>query len=163
MATLIEVATRISQNLDNPDSPSPAVIQYWLRNNLGLLNNLINVSYTIDQTDGTVEPDIGDNEASIFQHMYLIHYYDGRIRANLGAAAIDPVLEVSENGAIVRLTNKNQIALTFAQLKRQEQEILNGLVTHYRMNNATPQQVAGADTIEEWYDGTNSNLRTTND
>lgn len=163
MATLIEVSERISQNLDSPDSPTVGVINFWLRHSIGNLNNLLNTGYTIDQTNGTIEPDLTENDAAIFQHMYLIHYYDGKIRANLGAAAIDPILEVAENGAIVRMVNRNSIALTFTQLKRQEQEVLDTLVMHYRMNNATPQQVVGDDTTEEWYDGTNSSLRTKDD
>ncbi len=156
MATLIEIATRISQNLDNPDSPTIGVIEYWLRHNIGNLNNLLNTGYSIDQTDGTVEPDLGENEAAIFQTMYLVKYYEGKIRANLGAAAIDSILEVSENGAVVRMTNKNSIAQTYSQIKNQEQEVLNKLVTFYRGNNATPQGIDGDDTVDVLFNGVNS-------
>ena len=156
MATLIEIAIRISQNLDNPDSPTPGVIEYWLRHNIGNLNNLLNTGYSIDQTDGTVEPDLGENEAAIFQTMYLVKYYEGRIRANLGAAAIDSILEVSENGAVVRMVSKNNLALSYIQLKKQEQETLNNLVTFYRGNNAIPQGIDGDDTTDFVYDGVNS-------
>lgn len=156
MATLIEISSRISQNLGNPDSPTPGVIEYYLRHHLGELNNLINTSYSIDATDGTVEPDLGEDEAAIFQLIYLIYYYGLKIRENLGAAAIDPVLEVAENGAIVRLTNRNAISLTYVQLKRQEQEQLDNLVGFYRMNRAVPSVIHGDDTEDFDFDGTNT-------
>ena len=162
MPTLIEIATRISQNLGNPDAPTVGVINYWLRNNIGNLNNLLNTGYIIDGTDGSIDPDLTEQEAGIIQSMYFVYFYDTKIRANLGAAAIDSVLEVSENGALVRLTNKNEISKSYIQMKRQEQEELNNLVSMYRSNNATPQSVDGNDDLEHLYHGvsTNINVRT---
>lgn len=160
--TLLELSTTISQDLGNPDSPTVGVINYWLRHAVFTLNNLINTSYTIDATDGSIEPDIGDQESAILKKMYFVYFYDTKIRANLGAAAIDSVLEVSENGALVRLTNKNEISKSYIQMKRQEQEELNSLVAMYRANNATPQSVDGNDDLEQLYHGvsTNINIRT---
>lgn len=160
--TLLELATTISQDLGNPDAPTVGVIQYFLRHSVFTLNNLINTSYTIDSSDGSIEPDVGDQESAILKKMYFVYFYDTKIRANLGAAAIDSVLEVSENGALVRLTNKNSIATSYIQMKKQEQEELNNLVSMYRSNNATPQSVDGNDDLEHLYHGvsTNINVRT---
>ena len=69
-------------------------------------------------------------------------------------------MEVSENGAMVRLTNKNNIALSFIQMKRQEQEGLDKLIAFYRGNNATPQSVDGDDTIEGNFNGIFNAIRT---
>lgn len=158
--TLIELSEQVSQDLGNPDSPTVGVIQYWLRHNTFLLNNLINTGYTINATDGSISPEIGDQESAILKKMFFVYFYDTKVRGNLGAAAVDPVLEVSENGAVVRLTNRNSIALSFIQMRKQEQEELNSLITFYRNNNAIPQSVEGDDTTEQWYHGVSvSNTR----
>lgn len=158
--TLIELSTRTSQNLENPDAPTVGVINYWYRHNIGALNNLINTSYSIDVSDGSIDPDLDEQEGSIFMKLYMVYYYDTKIRANLGAASVDSVLEVAENGAVVRMTNKNEISKSYIQMKKHEQEELNNLVTFYRGNNAVPQAVAGTDDIDTWYDGINSNTNT---
>lgn len=160
MATLLEVSERIYQSLGSPDSPTVGVIQYYLRHNIGALNTLLNTSYLIDATDGTVEPDLAEDDAVIFQSMYFIYYYDTRVRANLGAASIDSILEVAENGAVVRMTNRNSLALTYVQMKKQDQENLNNMVAFYRSNRAVPDQVVGEDDVDVLY-STNYNLRRT--
>lgn len=151
--TLIELSEQISQDLNNPDYPTVGVIQYWCRHAVFSLNNLINTSYTINQTDGTISPEIGDQESAILKKMYLVYYYGNKVRENLGAAAIDPVLEVSENGAVVRLTNRNSVALSYIQMKKQEQEDLNKLISFYRSNHAVPEGIDGDDLTEGWYHG----------
>lgn len=166
---LLELATSISQDLGNPDTPTVGVIQYWLRQNIFTVNNAINTSYSISQadgsvqliaSDGTITPGVGDQESAIIKKMYMVYFYDSRVRASLGAASFDPVLEVSENGAVVRLTNKNEIAKTYLQMKKEEQEELNRLVAFYRGNNATPRSVEGDDVQEQWYHGVSvSNTR----
>lgn len=160
MATLLEVSERISQSLGNPTSPTPGVIQYYLRHNIGVLNTLLNTTYTINASDGTINPDLAEDDAAIFQTMYFIYHYDTNVRSNLGAAGIDSILEVAENGAVVRMTNRNSLALTYVQMKKQEQENLNNMVAFYRGNRATPDQVAGEDDVDVLY-STNYNLNRT--
>lgn len=160
MPSLLEVSDQIYQDLGSPDVPTMGVIQYYLRHHITELNNKINTGYTIDGTDGSIDPDLGDQESAILKKMYMVYFYDTRVRASLGAASFDPVLEVSENGAVVRLTNKNEIAKTYLQMKKEEQEELNRLVTFYRGNNSIPQSVDGDDTSEQWYHGVSvSNTR----
>jgi len=160
MFSLLEVATQIHQDLESPDSPTVGVIQYWLRHHISELNNLINTGYTIDNNDGSIEPDLAEQDSAILKKLYMVYYYDTKIRANLGAASVDSVLEVAENGALIRMTNKNEISKSYIQMKKHEQEELNNLVTFYRGNNAVPQAVAGTDDIDTWYDGINSNTNT---
>lgn len=154
--TLLELSTAISQDLGNPNSPTVGVIQYWLRHNIFTLNTLLNTSYTINTTDGSLSPELNDTDSAILKKMYFVYYYDGKIRENLGAASQDPVLEIAENGAIVRMISKNNIALTYTQIKKQEQEELNKLITFYRGNNAVPQSIDGDDTQDTEYNGVNS-------
>ncbi|MDP2692967.1 MAG: hypothetical protein Q8O88_04985, partial [bacterium] len=99
-------------------------------------------------------PILGDNEAAIFKVMYMIYYYDTKIRENLGAAAVDSVVEISEGGALVRLVSKNNIALSYIQQKRLANEELNDLVAGYRTGNSIPRQVVGDDTKEGYYNPT---------
>lgn len=153
---LLEAATRIHQNLGSPDAPTVGVIQYYLRHNIGQLNNLINTGFSIEPVDGTIEPDLDEDAFGVYQCLYLIYYYGQKARENLGAAAIDPVLEVAENGAVVRLTSRNSISLSYIQLKKQEEEQLHKLVHFYRMNRATPDAVHGEDDDDVEFDGTSS-------
>ena len=155
MPTLLEVSTQVHQDLGSPDSPTVGVIQYWLRHHVTDLNNAINTSYTISATDGSIEPDLGDQESSIIKRMYMVYFYDHKIRENLGAAAIDPVLEVAENGAVVRMVSRNNLALSYVQMKKAEKDTLDQLIHFYRTNSATPQSVEGDDTTDVDYDGTN--------
>lgn len=160
MPSLIELSNEIYQDLGSPDSPTMGVIQYWIRNHVSELNNLINTSYILDGTDGSIDPDINDLDSAIIKKMYLVYFYESKVRGSLGAAALDPVLEVSENGAVVRLINKNEIAKSYIQMKKEEQEELNRLVAMYRSNNAVPATVDGDDTDEQWYHGVSiSNTR----
>ena len=154
--TLLELSTVISQDLGSPDAPTIGVIQYWLRHNVFTLNTLLNTSYTINTTDGSLSPELSDTDSAILKKMYFVYYYDGKIRENLGAASIDPVMEVAENGAVVRLLNRNEISKSYIQIKKQEQEELNRLITFYRGNNAVPQSVDGDDTTDTEYNGVNS-------
>ena len=156
---LLEAATRIHQNLNSPSSPTVGVLQYYLRHNIGILNNLINTSYVIDSADGTIDPDLGEAEFSIFQSFYMIYYWDSQVRNSVGAGAYDHVLEVAENGAVVRMVNKGALAQTFSQMKRQEQGVLDNLVSFYRSNNAIPQSVDGRDLVSESYNGFSTDER----
>ncbi len=153
MPTLTEVSIRISESLGNPTSPTPGVIAYWLRHNIGSLNNLINTSYIIDPADGTIEPDLDEQTASIFMSFYMIYYWGSKVNESIGAGGYDNVLEVQENGAVVRFAARNNIALSFIQMKKQEQEVLDNLVSFYRSNNAVPQSVDGRDLVSESYNG----------
>ena len=156
---LLELATRTHQNLNNPTSPTVGVLIYWYRHGIGSLNNLINASYSIDPADGTIEPDLDEQSAAIFMSLYMIYYWGNKVNESIGAGGYDHVLEVQENGALVRMVNKSSLAQTFSQMKRQEQENLNNLVSFYRGNNAIPQSVDGRDLVSESYNGFSTDER----
>lgn len=153
MSAIIDIANEIHQELGSPNNIAPGLIGYWIRSNIGSLNNLINSSYQINLANGQINPDIGENEKAIFKKQYFIHYYDTKLRDTLNLANSDSVVEVSENGATIRLLNKNEVAKTYISLKKTEQEDLFKMLHLYRMNNASPESVVGADTVEEAYEG----------
>lgn len=156
---LLELSNRLHQKLGNPNNLAVGVIQYWLRFSLGRLNNLIFTSYSLQAQTGDVEGELGENEAGILEQMYFVYYYDVKIRENLGAASIDSVLEIAENGAVVRLISKNEISKTYVQMKRLAQEELDKLVSGYKMLNSIPVSVNGTDTQEGEYTSNDLEVR----
>ena len=78
--------------------------------------------------------------------LYYVNYYDLKIRATLGAASNDSVIEVASDGARVRKINKNELSKTYASLKKQEYGELSDMITAYKLRLSAPVQVAGDDT-----------------
>jgi len=150
MAKIVSISDEIYRELGNPTDMSIATISFWLRTNLGQLNNLLNISMAIDDT--TLELDgtgLTVDQAVIFKKLYFIHFYDLKIRSTLGAAGTDSVIEVSSDGARVRKINKNELSKTWLAARSAEQEELTRLITAYRITASEPLQVAGDDTVAE--------------
>ena len=150
MAKIVSISDEIYRELGDPTDMSIATISFWLRTNLGQLNNLLNISIEIDST--TLELNgtgLTADQAVIFKKLYFIHFYDLKIRSTLGAAGTDSVIEVSSDGARVRKINKNELSKTWLAARSAEQEELTRLITAYRITASEPLQVAGDDTIAE--------------
>ena len=49
--TVSTIATEIYTELGSPSSLSTAAIQYWLRSNVGVLNNSINTEFSVNDSD----------------------------------------------------------------------------------------------------------------
>ena len=81
--------------------------------------------------------------------IYSIHYYERLFRNALGAASTDSTLEITENGFTARKVNKNELAKTYAQLRKQISDELETLTKNYNLNEVEPVQIAGDDTIED--------------
>jgi hypothetical protein len=147
--TLHLIAEEIHRELGEPSSPTESIIRFWLSANIGQLNNRIDSEYTIIENgiDYESSPELGDNEKSILKLMYFIYYYDFIISSNLGAASFDSILEVTSDGATVRKANKNEIAKTYAQLKKLAMEQLDKLVNGYKSGSFKALQVVGDDTV----------------
>jgi len=150
MAKIVSISDEIYRELGNPTDMSIATISFWLRTNLGQLNNLLNISIEIDgvtlELSGT---GLTADQAVIFKKLYFIHFYDLKIRSTLGAAGTDSVIEVSSDGARVRKINKNELSKTWLAARSAEQEELTRLITAYRITASEPLQVAGDDTTAE--------------
>ena len=153
---IVDVADELYRELAQPCDLSIPAISFWLRSNIGTLNNLVSSEYFIDdstleiyQKICNIDTEIGDDEKVIFKKLYIIHYYDIKIRSLLGAASTDSVQEVTSDGARVRKFNKNDLSKTYVSTKRQETEELNTLVHAYKITKSSPRQVAGDDTVPE--------------
>ena len=90
-------------------------------------------------------------ESSVLKKMYIVHYYDQQIRATVGAASSDPVVEVASDGSRVRKINKNELSKTYLSLKREEYGELIDLINAYKLRKSSPVQVAGDDTVVGQY------------
>ena len=151
---IVDVADEVYRELGEPADISIASVAYWLRTNIGKLNVLLNKPYLINDTtleiyssDETKDP-FGINEKAIFKKIYTVYYYERLFRNALGAASTDSVIDISQNGFSARKINKNELAKTYSELKKQADIELKMLLDKYELNEVSPLQVAGDDTIE---------------
>lgn len=142
---LISISDYIFRELSSPTDISISSINLWIRGRLGDLNLKIGTSYSLDNY-GEITPEVGDKELAILNALYKSYYYDKAIRANLGAASIDTVLEASSDGGVIRLQNKNSVAQSYIQAKKIAVEELNGLIDSYALDGFRPVQTCGSDT-----------------
>jgi len=151
---IVDLADEIYRELGEPADLSIASIAFWLRSNIGDLNILINKKfYIIDSTlEIGIEEGSGDEfkdiEKSIFKMIYSMHYYERLFRNALGAASTDSTIEIDQNGFRAKRVNKNELAKTYSDLRKQIADELQVLTKNYNLNEARPLQVAGDDTVE---------------
>ncbi len=143
---IIDISQEIVDELENPSDVSVTAVSFWLRQNLGKLNTKIFTAYAISSNGLEATPELGIEEKSIFKEMFLVYYYDKLLRGNLGAASFDSILEVSSDGATVKKTNKNEIAKTYLQLRKESQNEVDKLINAYRLKAHSPASVDGDDT-----------------
>ena len=155
---VVDIADEIYRDLASPTDLSIPAVAFWGRTHIGELNNHIHTSYVmndttfeIEQPESGVTTSIGKDEAAILKKMYMVHYYDVKIRYNIGAAATDTVIEVSDGGSRVRKINKNEVVKSLSNIKRQEYSELQKLINGFKISKSEPRQVAGDDTVEGKY------------
>ena len=164
---VVDIADEIFRELSEPSTLSIPAIAYWVRSNVGELNNYLNTSFRVshetfeitEQVEATGREPTSFNssvdndtlelqfeEKAVLKKMYNVHYYDQQLRSTLGAASNDPVVEVVSDGSKVRKINKNELSKTYASLKRQEYDELSDIINAYKLRLSAPIQVAGDDT-----------------
>lgn len=166
---VVDIADEIYRELDSPTDLSIPAVSYWIRSNIGSLNNYLNVNFeinadleierTVDDVSGTKE-EIGPIEVAVLKKMYFIHDYEKKLKSVLGAASLDAVIQISDLGTSIRKVNKNEVGKTFAQVKKQEVEELHKMINAYKISASCPRQVAGDDTEEGYYGDSNISKRT---
>ncbi len=163
---VVDIADELFREVGEPSTYSVASISYWVRANIGRLNNHINTFFEIsastyeinqqidEKNDNTlVSKEITIDEASILKKMFLIHYYDREIRTNISNANTDTIVQVTDQGSTVRKINKNEVVKSLSSLKKQEYEEMKDLITDYRRSQLKPRQVVGDDTTKGYYGG----------
>ena len=88
---VVDIADEAYRELGSPTDLSIPAIAFWLRTNLGSLNNHINTSFAVNTTTYEVEQEttdtegtsvtieIAEEEKSILKKLYMLHYYDSKI------------------------------------------------------------------------------------
>jgi hypothetical protein len=160
---VVDIADDIYRELGSPSTLSIPAIAFYVRGSVGSLNNHINTVYKLNSTSLEIEETVTDNsnttttteigieEASILKKMYMVHFYDVKIRTNLTALDADTIVEVTDQGSSVRKVNKNEVSKTLLSIRNQEYEGLRKLISQYKISKSSPNQVAGDDTTEGFY------------
>jgi len=168
MPTINEMATEVRDELGITSSPTESAVILWFRTNYGKLNNAISRNYVVSDdggdpatyylketlSDGTLQ-EITYDEAAIYKKYYYLQFYDTKIRDNIGAAAIDAVVEVNSDGMSVRKVSKTEVGRNLYNIKKIEMEELQKMIAAYQTAKANPRQVAGDDTVVGYYIGKN--------
>jgi hypothetical protein len=132
------------------DSNSEAVnlssLNAWLQENLGLLNTLINTSYS------GVNPSMGLEEKAIYKQIYLYNYYGKQsrnvLRGIVSTTSSDNILMVADGDNRIQFANKNEIGKTFRDMARDAKQTLDVMVAKYNIYCAKPLQVGGIESGE---------------
>ena len=149
---VVDIADDVYRELGSPTSLSIPAIAFYIRSAVGALNSYINEEYFIytgnleivKDVDGS-NIEIGEEESSILKKMYLVHYYDSKIRTNLTALDADTIIEVTDQGSSVRKINKNEQGKIYAGVRNILSVELKEMIASYKLNDVQPLQVAGDD------------------
>jgi len=152
---VVDIADEIYRELSEPTTISIPAISFWIRSNVGELNNRINTTFKIRETAPDAYEFSGSfttasNEPQVFNEATGA-LGDQQIRSTVGAASTDPVIEVASDGSRVRKINKNELSKTYIALKKEEYSELIDLINAYKLRKSSPVQVAGDDTLVGQY------------
>jgi hypothetical protein len=146
---IVDIADEIHRELGSPSTLSIPAIAFWVRTNVGSMNNHLNTSYEIDSSSfeivDSVDELISIYEIAILKSMYHIHYYDGLLRTVLATASTDSVIMLSSDGSTIKKINKNEQAKTYLTLRNQLTDELKTMVAAYKNRDVQPLQIAGDD------------------
>ena len=150
---VVDIANEIYIDAGSPTSTSIPAISFWIRGKVGTLNVMLYESFYIDPiSQEIIDPDNGApivyEAIAVLKQMYRIYDYECQIRNTMNALAQDSVMRFEDQGTLVVRVNKNMIAQTLVQVRKDEIQILKDMVARYQLGNNenAPVQVAGDDT-----------------
>lgn len=150
---VVDMANEIYVDLLNPSYTSIPAIAFWLRSNVGWLSIELYKSFSVDPTtleiiDNDTGAEIDLFASAILKQYYFVEDLGGQVRNMLMSGMTDGILSVKDNLAGTSFTriNKAQLAKVMLDYHKEEHEVLNKMVTAYRIGQAVPSQVAGDDT-----------------
>jgi hypothetical protein len=144
---IVDMAQELHFELGQPTDLSVPAISYWLRNNIGILNNRLNKDIIVDDNSLELIPNLGEAEKSIYKKIYECYFYDLKIKQTLNSINSDSLLEVTDGGGTVRRINKNETSKVYLEAKKQAFSELDMMIHDYNINDVGPLQVAGDDTV----------------
>ena len=146
----VDIADEIYRELGSPSSTSISAIAFWVRSNIGALNNYLNEAFVISDSHEIVGADsaeINIQAVAILKKMYSIHDYDLKIRANIVSISTSDIISISDKGRSVTKVNKNEVTKALTSLKSEESRTMTALAIAYKNRDSTPIQVVGDDTV----------------
>jgi hypothetical protein len=148
---IVDMADEVHRELGSPTSLSIPAIAFWLRTNIGNMNNNLNTTYDVNITSFEIEDQSGNQitqyEVAVLKKMYHIHYYDGKLRDVLNSATTDSVVRLASDGSSIQKINKNEQAKTYLNLRSILSKELSDTISNYKNRDVQPLQVAGDDTV----------------
>jgi hypothetical protein len=144
---IVDMAQEIYFELGHPSDLSVPAISYWLRNNIGILNNKLNKDIVINDTTLELDPNLGEAEKAIYKKIYECYFYDLKIKQTLNSINSDSLLEVTDGGGTVRRINRNETSKIYLDAKKTALNELTMMISDYNINDVGPLQVAGDDTV----------------
>jgi hypothetical protein len=149
--TVTSIAQEIYEELGEPSDLSIAAIAAWVRRNIGGLGNLINTEFQVNSDTLEINPNLNDAQKYIFKKMYSVYFFDLRIKST-GSLASTDFITIKDDIGSVQKANKNEILKSYISVRKQEYDELQDFVNKYELNEVTPLQVAGDDTVPGVYD-----------
>lgn len=146
MANLFQVASGIFFYEFDADTSEVNIssISGWLEANIGELNNLLYTSFS------GANVDLNPEQANIYKHLYLGHYYKKKSRNAIKALAGgsgSAILSIRDEDSSVTFVNSNEISKQFRQISKDNFEEMNRLVNFYNSYQAAPVQVVGKNMV----------------
>lgn len=148
---IVDMAQELYFELGQPSDLSIPAISYWLRNNIGILNNKINKDIIINDSTLELDPNLGEAEKAIYKKIYECYFYDLKIKQTLNSINSDSLLEVTDGGGTVRKINRNETSKIYLEAKKSALNELTMMISDYNINDVGPLQVAGDDTVAGSY------------
>lgn len=137
------------------DAANLSLISGWFVENVGLLNTLINTSFSGEN------PGLGLEEQAIYKQLYLYNYYNKQARNVLrgitSTNTSDNIIMVADEGNKIQFTNKSEVAKTYKDIAKDSKQALDSLVAKYNIYAARPLQVAGIESAINTYDSGEDN------
>lgn len=114
----------------------------WMKENLGLLNTLINTSFVGE------DPDMGMEAEAIYKELFLYNYYNKQARNVLrGITATtnagDNILQVSDGDNSISFVNRNEVSKVYRDMAKDSKSRMDNLVAKYNIYASKPLQVGG--------------------
>jgi len=141
-------ANQIWENeFDSNTGISETYIFYWLQNNIGNLNVLLNTEFVV--SGDNFEPVFCAEESGIYTQYFLKEYYKKESRKVLQniTSPLGQVdwISLSEGDTTIKRNNRNELAKTLIQQSKDAGIELKDLVFQYNYYKSGPRQVAGVD------------------
>lgn len=154
MAKISDIASEIFLSLGEPSDISLASIAQKLRFTIGDLSNLLNNDFTISTSSYEIldedGAEISESASAILKKLYEIYYWKKNSQAFLGAAGVNNVVSLQQDGIVTRFVERNGISKTYLQMYKDARDELKQLLNNFKYNRATPSQVKGDDYISKF-------------